>query len=209
MCRAQLMHRPHKHLGAMRVVAEHVEAGAAGRQQHNLSRCRSLRRSIDRIAQGGSVHHRSDAFDHRGIAADRNLAFPLDRLRELGDVKYRPCPLLRKMVRAGHLGEGDRLRGRPGERVGELRAHQLQTFRLVRRVAHSVADDLVKHYTGRPGVAMSRIAFVSQHGDGKEIYVMDYDGQRIRRLVEGPHGIGEFTIGWDGRDDGGRPPGWL
>jgi D-proline reductase (dithiol) PrdB len=26
--------------------------------------------------------HRSDAFDHSGVAADRNLAFPLDRLRE-------------------------------------------------------------------------------------------------------------------------------
>ena len=24
--------------------------------------------------------------------------------RELGDIKYRPCPLLRKLVRAGHLG---------------------------------------------------------------------------------------------------------
>jgi D-proline reductase (dithiol) PrdB len=27
--------------------------------------------------------HRSDAFDHAGLARDRNLAFPLDRLREL------------------------------------------------------------------------------------------------------------------------------
>ena len=27
--------------------------------------------------------HRSQSFDHRGIAADRNLAFPLDRFREL------------------------------------------------------------------------------------------------------------------------------
>lgn len=26
--------------------------------------------------------HRSDAFDHSGLAADRNLGFPLDRLRE-------------------------------------------------------------------------------------------------------------------------------
>ncbi|MCP4727503.1 MAG: 3-hydroxybutyryl-CoA dehydrogenase [bacterium] len=25
--------------------------------------------------------------------------------RELGDIKYRPCPILRKLVRAGHLGE--------------------------------------------------------------------------------------------------------
>lgn len=27
--------------------------------------------------------HRSQSFDHRGIATDRNLAFPLDRFREL------------------------------------------------------------------------------------------------------------------------------
>lgn len=29
------------------------------------------------------IAHRSDAFDHRGIEADKNLALPLDRLREL------------------------------------------------------------------------------------------------------------------------------
>ena len=28
-------------------------------------------------------HHRSESFDHAGIQQDRNLAFPLDRLREL------------------------------------------------------------------------------------------------------------------------------
>lgn len=28
-------------------------------------------------------HHRSKSFDHSGIERDRNLAFPLDRLREL------------------------------------------------------------------------------------------------------------------------------
>ncbi|NBO63817.1 MAG: hypothetical protein EBU88_03005, partial [Acidobacteria bacterium] len=27
--------------------------------------------------------HRSQSFDHQGVAADRNLAFPLDRFREL------------------------------------------------------------------------------------------------------------------------------
>ena len=30
-----------------------------------------------------TMHHRSDAFDSAPIAADRNVAFPLDRLREL------------------------------------------------------------------------------------------------------------------------------
>jgi len=54
---------------------------------------------------------------------------------------------------------------------------------LARRIAHQIADDLVRHFTGRPGVALSRIAFCSKHGDGKEIYLMDYDGRRLRRLT--------------------------
>jgi D-proline reductase (dithiol) PrdB len=29
------------------------------------------------------IAHKSDAFDHRGIEADKNLALPLDRLREM------------------------------------------------------------------------------------------------------------------------------
>lgn len=39
--------------------------------------------------------HKSDAFDHSGVEADRNLAFPLDRFRELvargviGSLNYR------------------------------------------------------------------------------------------------------------------------
>jgi D-proline reductase (dithiol) PrdB len=30
-------------------------------------------------------HHRSDAFDHSGIEADRNMGMPLDRLHELAE----------------------------------------------------------------------------------------------------------------------------
>jgi D-proline reductase (dithiol) PrdB len=33
--------------------------------------------------QGLGEFHRSESFDHAGIAKDRNVAFPLDRLREL------------------------------------------------------------------------------------------------------------------------------
>ena len=32
-------------------------------------------------------HHRSKSFDHGGLQQDRNLAFPLDRLRELASSK--------------------------------------------------------------------------------------------------------------------------
>ncbi len=54
---------------------------------------------------------------------------------------------------------------------------------LARRIAHQLADDLVRHFTGHPGASLSRIAFCSKHGDGKEIYLMDYDGRRLRRLT--------------------------
>ena len=59
--------------------------------------------AFDRTVNGGDVSfreigvdsdvreliedHKSDAFDHAGVAADRNLVFPLDRFRELRDEK--------------------------------------------------------------------------------------------------------------------------
>jgi 3-hydroxybutyryl-CoA dehydrogenase len=38
------------------------------------------------------------------IGLDEVIAWMEALFRELGDLKYRPCPLLRKLVRAGHLG---------------------------------------------------------------------------------------------------------
>jgi len=54
---------------------------------------------------------------------------------------------------------------------------------LVRRVAHQVSDDIVAQMTGQQGIALTWIAFVSKHGKGKELYLMDYDGERVRRLT--------------------------
>lgn len=55
-------------------------------------------------------HHRSDAFDHSGIAADRNLGMPLDRLGELqeageiGAVAPRHVSLMGSITAPGRLG---------------------------------------------------------------------------------------------------------
>ncbi len=54
---------------------------------------------------------------------------------------------------------------------------------LARRVAHQISDDIVQQLTGQPGIALTWIAFASKHGNAKEIYMMDYDGQRIRRIT--------------------------
>lgn len=46
----------------------------------------------------------------------------------------------------------------------------------VRTMVHRLADELVFQFTGEQGIARSRIAFVLQKDEGKELFVMDYDG---------------------------------
>lgn len=52
-----------------------------------------------------------------------------------------------------------------------------------RILAHKLANEIILQYTGQPGVAMTRIAYVSQVGKAKEIFVMDYDGARAKRVT--------------------------
>jgi TolB protein len=53
----------------------------------------------------------------------------------------------------------------------------------VSRIAHTLANDLVKYFTGREGSYLSTIAFVSDRDGNKEIYAMDFDGRNVRPLT--------------------------
>lgn len=49
--------------------------------------------------------------------------------------------------------------------------------------ASAFADDIVNAVTGERGIALSRIAFVSDKSGFKEIYVCDSDGQRVQQIT--------------------------
>jgi TolB protein len=75
-------------------------------------------------------------------------------------------------------------------RVWDLKAHQLLLGRrysggvgYVERIAHTLANDLVKELTGKSGLFLSSIVFVSDRDGAKEIYAMDFDGRNVRRLT--------------------------
>lgn len=53
-----------------------------------------------------------------------------------------------------------------------------------RALAHRISDDIVKAATGRDGIARTRIAFANNRTGHKEIWVMDYDGEAVKRLTD-------------------------
>ena len=65
-------------------------------------------------------HHRSSAFDHRGVAADRNLAFPLDRLRELAAAGAIGAVAPRHLSFMGSIPAPGRLSTRSAPEAAEL-----------------------------------------------------------------------------------------
>ena len=85
----------------------------------------------------------------------------------------------------------------------------------IRRVAHRLADDILKQYTGADGIAGTLISFVGKHNNSKEVYLMDYDGARVRRLTSS--GNISLTPTWspDGNElayvsfRGGPPQVWV
>ncbi len=53
----------------------------------------------------------------------------------------------------------------------------------LRLIAHKAADEMMKHFGEQPYFT-SKIVYVSNRDGNKEIYMMDYDGQRERRITQ-------------------------
>ncbi|HTZ16812.1 MAG TPA: Tol-Pal system beta propeller repeat protein TolB [Dissulfurispiraceae bacterium] len=50
---------------------------------------------------------------------------------------------------------------------------------LVRLLAHTISDDIYKILTGQPGIFKTKIAFVGQTSGTRQLYLMDWDGERM------------------------------
>lgn len=53
----------------------------------------------------------------------------------------------------------------------------------LRRVAHLAADQIIQTLTGHRGIADTKIAFANNSTKHKEIYMVDYDGQNLKKLT--------------------------
>ena len=69
-----------------------------------------------------AMHHRSDAFDPAPIEADRNVAFPLDRLRELAAAGEIGGVATRHLSFMGSITQPDRLQADSAPAAAEVLA---------------------------------------------------------------------------------------
>lgn len=83
---------------------------------------------------------------------------------------------------AGGTSTGGSLRGEVKDRNGSVVLSKTYSGP-ARSVAHQFADDIVETLTGNPGIADTKIAFVSNRTGKKEIYTADYDGANVKQLT--------------------------
>ena len=64
----------------------------------------------------------------------------------------------------------------------------------VKVLAHTLANDLVQVFTGRPGPFLSHIVFVSSRTGARELWMMNWDGSDPRQLTK--HGSIAMSPAW-------------
>jgi TolB protein len=86
-----------------------------------------------------------------------------------------------------------RVKKGPDGLSADLRLHEVRAGREIlartmpatdaRGLGHRIADEVVRHYTGEPGIFRTRIAAIRKTRDGRELVVFDADGQNARVLL--------------------------
>ena len=64
-----------------------------------------------------------------------------------------------------------------------MRRRYATSPRRIRNVVHRFAGEIMKELTGLEGFFESEIVFVSGRGEGKDLFIMDYDGHNRKKLT--------------------------
>jgi len=55
--------------------------------------------------------------------------------------------------------------------------------KLIRHLSHEVSNEIVKYFTGKPGIFTRKLTFVNDATGRKELYLADYDGKNLKRVT--------------------------
>jgi TolB protein len=70
----------------------------------------------------------------------------------------------------------------------------------VRVMVHRFVDEIIKYYTGAPGIFQTQVAFLSNRSGAKEMYVMDVDGENLGQLTQDKSLVLSPSWSHDGRE---------
>ena len=99
------------------------------------------------------------------------------------------------LIKGGYREDpGEECKG-GGDLLVELRLYDVYRERLLkgkrycgskkalRKIVHRFADEVMEVLTGERGIFHTRLAFVRPRPGGKDIYISDYDGRDVRKIV--------------------------
>ncbi len=142
--------------------------------------CEALQAAGDRTAGSWSVQ--ADEVLARDL--DWSAVFAVSRSWVAGQqpVEVQAVVGGKLTVEGNHIRLAGEVKDFPARRPILAREYRVP-LREWRTAVHRFADDIVLQFTGEPGVAQTRIAFIGQSGRDKELYVMDYDGAGLTQLT--------------------------
>lgn len=151
-------------LGLSAFVTTDSDAGISADFQEALSRDLKFCKVFNLIEKGPLVKGRADVTAWAPLGATQVLA---------GTFRRGSGGRLESNARVYDSGNGKEvLEVRPRVVTGDPR-----------RLAHEVANEVVKYFTGQAGFFNSKIVYVNDATGRKELYIADYDGRSPRRLT--------------------------
>jgi TolB protein len=141
-----------------------IDASIVGNYRTVISQDLEFSKLFNLLQKGPTVRSKSDALDWSKLGSDMVL---WATLRARGEDK------IDINVRLNDTKSGKEVLAvsRRGTRA-EIRAH-----------SHDISNEVVKYFTGKPGIFNSKIVFVNDATKRKELYIADYDGKGMKRLT--------------------------